>query len=239
MKKIVKRVLIIAGALFALLIGIGLFYYIPMLLMTPAETGKIQNADIYTINNAGSNIYFIKTDDGYIMIDAGMNAKKTGDSLKEAGINANEVKWIFLTHSDGDHVAALTLFPNADIYMSKDELPLVNGTMKRSIFGGNKMPSGVNIEKITLLSNGQKLFLNGIKLECISAPGHTTGSMLYLIADRYLFTGDAFKIKNGKVSVHPYTMDANTGKKTIERSREKINSGYIILTAHYGLHSGE
>ena len=28
--------------------------------------------------------------------------------------------------------------------LSKDELPLINGTMRRNIFGGNKMPSGID-----------------------------------------------------------------------------------------------
>jgi glyoxylase-like metal-dependent hydrolase (beta-lactamase superfamily II) len=207
-----------------------------MFLMTPAETGQIPNTNIYTVKNIGSNVYFIKTNDGYIVIDAGLSMTNIENSLKEADIDPNKVKSIFLTHSDGDHTAALPLFPNATIYISKDELSLINGTMKRSFLGGNDMPSGVNIENIILLSNGQELLLDETKIECISAPGHTIGSMLYLVDDLYLFTGDAVKIKNGTINVHPYSMDTNLSKKTIEQLNEKINGCRIILTSHYGLH---
>ena len=238
MKKKVKCVVLSIAAIFLLLIGAGLFYYFPMFLMTPAETGQIPDSNIYTIKDIGSNVYFVTTDNGYIMIDAGMNIKNIENSLREAGINASEVKWIFLTHSDGDHVASLTLFSNANIYMSKDELPLINGTRKRFFLGGNKMPSGVTLENIMLLSTGQELLLNGTKIECILAPGHTIGSMLYLIDDKYLFSGDAFKIKNENMTVHPYSMDANLSKNTIEQAKKIINSNHVILTSHYGLHYG-
>lgn len=233
MKKTVKRILLIASALLILLIGIGLVYYFPMLTMPSVETGQIPDTNVYTVN-AMSAVFLVETTNGYAMIDAGLSPKKLQESLKEIFVDPDDVKWIFLTHSDGDHLAALPLFPNANIYMSEDELPLINGTLKRSILGGNSMPSGVNVDRITSLSNGQELLLNGTKVECISAPGHTYGSMLYLVDDLYLFTGDAFKIKNGNIGIHPYTMDKNLSKKTIEQLRETINGSSIVLTSHYG-----
>jgi glyoxylase-like metal-dependent hydrolase (beta-lactamase superfamily II) len=235
MKKVTKYVLLSVVLFFILIIGAGLFYFFPMILMPPAVTGQIPNTNIFAAKDM-VNVYFIKTDNGYIMIDAGLNVKNIENSLNEYSINVNDIKWIFLTHSDGDHTAALALFPNANIYMSIDELQLLNGTMKRNIFGGNKMPSGVNIENIILLSDGQELSLYGINIKCILAPGHTIGSMVYLIDGKYLFTGDAFKIENGNINVHPYSMNANQSKRTIEQLRETINNSQIVLTSHYGLH---
>jgi len=182
-------------------------------------------------------VFLIKTDNGYIMIDAGMNMKNVENSLMEANINTNDVKWIFLTHSDGDHVAALPLFPNAKIYMSNEEISLINGTAKRSFLGGNSLPGDINIDRIMTLSNGQELLLGGTRVKCILAQGHTIGSMLYLVDDRYLFTGDAFKLKNGNITVHPYTMDKNLSKKTIEQFKEIINSDKVVVTSHYGVYN--
>jgi len=236
MKKTIKKVLIIAAVIFVLLLTAGLIYYFPMFLMNPAETGHIAGINIYSVKDIGSNIYLLNTNNGYIMIDAGISLKKIEDSLIEAGINTNEVKWIFITHSDGDHLAALPLFPNANIYMSKDELPFLNGTMKRSFLGGNSMPSGISVDRIIPVSDRQKFQFNGTGIECILAQGHTNGSMLFLADDKYLFTGDAFKIKNGNMSVHPYSMDSDLGKKTMEQLKQIINSSHIILTSHYGLH---
>ena len=238
MKKAIKRTLLIVAGLFILFFGVGLIYYSPMFLMTTAETGAFSNTSIYIIkDNIGVNVYLIKTDNGYIMIDAGLNVKNIDNSLNEANINSNDIKWIFLTHSDGDHIAALTLFPNAEIYMSKDEFKLIDGTMKRNFLGGNNIPSSVNINNIMQLSNRQILLINGIKIECILAPGHTIGSMLFLIDDKYLFTGDTIKIKNGNMSIHPYSMDKNLAKATIDQIREIIGDDYIIFTSHYGIHN--
>jgi len=235
MKKIVKRTLLIIGIIFILLAGILFFSNLPVLLMNPVETGQIPNTDIFAAKDTIVTVYFIKTNGGYILFDAGVNPIKLEEAIKEIGIDANEVKFIFLTHSDGDHVAALPLFVNASIYMSEDELPLINGTVKRNAFGGNIMPSGIDIDKITLLQNHQKLSFNETTIECIKTPGHTIGSMSYLVDGKYLITGDAVKIKNGNMSIHPFTMDAKLAKETIEQLKEIIKSGLIVLPSHYGI----
>ena len=234
MKKSIKRALLIITVIVVLFIGTGLYYYIPMLTMASVKAGKIQNTNV-TVVNAMSAVYFIKTESGYIMIDAGLSAKSLAQSMKEASINPGEVKWIFLTHSDGDHVGGLTLFPYAEIHISEDEFPLLNGEKKRSVFGGNKMPSGIDINNFILLHGGQELLLDGIKINCIKAPGHTPGSMVFLADGKYLFTGDVLKIKDGAESVHPYSMDKALSKKTIQQLKEIINGSSIIFTSHYGV----
>ena len=235
MKKTVKRALLVFAGIFILAIGIVVVTFLPMMSMNPAETGKIPNTNIYGIRNKMNAVYFIKTDAGYIMIDAGSDSKKIEASIKESGIDFGVVKWILLTHSDYDHVDSLALFPNAAIYMNEDELPMVNGTVKRNILGKNKMPAGIDINTIILLKDGQELSFGGTNIKCIKAPGHTPGSMVYLMDGKYLFTGDAFKLKNGKLDVHPFTMDAKLAKKTIEQLKTAIDSAAIVFTAHYGI----
>jgi glyoxylase-like metal-dependent hydrolase (beta-lactamase superfamily II) len=235
MKKIIRRVLLVVGVIVILFVGIGLYYYYPMLAMPRVEAGQIPDTNVY-IANAMSAVYLIKTDDGYVMIDAGLTSEALQKSLEEAMIDPNDIKWIFLTHSDGDHVTGLTLFPNAEIYMSEDEVPLINGTVKRSVFGGNTMPFGVDIDKIMLLADGQELSFNGVSIECIKAPGHTIGSMVYLVDGTYLFTGDVFKVKDGNKSVHPYSMDTELSKKTIEQLQSNIDDSSLVLTSHYGVY---
>jgi len=236
MKKVIKRALLIVAAIFILLTGVGLYYYIPMFLMRPAEAGQINNTNISVVEDFGNSLFLIKAENGYILIDAGLDIKKIEKFFIKANINLNDVKWIFITHSDGDHVSALPLFPDANIYMSKDEMPLINGTAKRTIFGGNTMPRGINIEKIIPLSDGQEVNINGTRVRCIASPGHTPGSMSYLVDGKYLFTGDAFKVKNGKISMHPYTMDVKLAKKTIELFRGIIDYSQLVITSHYGIH---
>jgi glyoxylase-like metal-dependent hydrolase (beta-lactamase superfamily II) len=231
-KKIIKKTALIIVASFILLTGINCF---PMLTMKPAKTGQIEDTNIYAVKNGISTVYFIKTGSGYIMIDAGSNLKKLESSLKEVNIGIDDVKWILLTHSDNDHVAGLTLFPNAEIYMSEDEFPMINGAIKRSfLFGKNTMPERIDIDSITLLTDYEELSFGETEIKCIKAPGHTNGSMLYLADGKYLFTGDAFRINNGNIKVHPFTMDTKLAKLTIEQLYETIHMSSIILTSHYG-----
>ena len=204
-----------------------------ILTIRPTKTGQILDTDIFAIKNSHVSVYFFRTDNGYIMIDAGINAKKLEKSLQEIAINANDVKLIFLTHSDRDHVNGLTLFQNATIYMSEDELPLANGTINRNRRRTNAMPEGIDINDIILLSNGQIITFGETTIEPIKAPGHTPGSMLYLINERYLFTGDAFRINKNKIMVGAFTMDKEVAGKTVEQLNDRINNSSIVLPSHY------
>jgi len=233
-KKIIKWVLLAIAAVFVLVMAIGFSYCIPFLFMNPTETGQIPDANIFAVKNQLGAVYFIKTNNGYIMVDAASNPAKFESSLKEAGINVSDVNWIFLTHSDFDHVAGLPMFPNAEVFMNEDEMVLLNGTVKRNLFGGNKMPAGFDIRKINLIPDGQVLSCNGTSVKCIKAPGHTNGSMLYLIDGRYLFTGDALKVRNGKIGVQAYSMDPKLARKTIEQLKGTIDSAAVVFTSHYG-----
>ena len=234
MKKVKKLILLVTIPIFSFALVIGLYFLIPHLTVTPVESGQVLNSSIYTIKNGLSNVFFIKIDNDYIMFDAGSDANKLAASMAEVGIKLENVKWIFITHSDYDHVAGLSLFPNAKIYMGADELPLINGTKKRFIvFKDNSLSSGVKKEKITFLHT-EELLIGEILVESIIAPGHTIGSMVYLVNGKYLITGDAFRVSNGNIENHPFPMDRRQSKKTIEQLKDIINRSSIILTSHYG-----
>ena len=218
-------------------IGIGLYFLIPHLTVVPVEGGQITNTNIHVIKNGLSNVFLLKVETDYIMFDTGSDANKLKTSLEDANINVLDIKWIFISHSDSDHVAGLNIFPNAEIFMSADELPLINGSQKRfGIFKNNKLPSGINIDNINLLQN-QTLLFSDIKIECIKTPGHTIGSMVYLVNDQYVFTGDAFRVKNGNILVHPFPMDRKLSINSIKQLKEIINSSSIIATSHYGYYN--
>ena len=203
--------------------------------MNPTETGQILNTDIFAVRDGFVTVYFIKTDNGYIMFDAGKNIQNFKASLEKTDINSDDIKWIFLTHSHYDHVSGLPLFPNAKIYMGKDELPLFDKKIKRDISKKGSMPHGIHIDKIIPLSNDQEVSFNQTKVRCLAAPGHTIGSMVFLINGQYLITGDAFFIKDGNIDVHLASKDRKLAKKTIEQLKETINNSSIVLTAHFGI----
>ena len=238
-KENVKRLLLTITAVVVVVLGVVLINTYPLFAMSPTETGQISGTNIYAVKNQMGAVYFVKTNNGYIMIDSGSKPGKFQSSLEKAGIDVHEVKWVFLTHSDYDHVAGLTMFPNAEIFMNEDELPLINGSVKRSPSGGNKMPAGFDINKIKLLRDSQEILCSGTSVTCIKAPGHTPGSMAYMVDGHYLFTGDAFLVKKGKIDIHPFTMDKEQAKLTIGQLTGIFPSASIVFTSHYGYFKGQ
>ena len=234
MKKVLKRILIIIIVAILLVAAVILVSIFPMFSMTPAATGEIPGTNIFAVNNSLNALYFIDTDEGYIVVDAGSDTKAVAQTLTETGIAPSDVKYVLLTHSDYDHVASLPLFGNAQIYMCEDEMQVLDGTTKRNFYSSNSLPDDILLGNITLLEDGQDLELGGHSVECIKVPGHTTGSMAYLLDGQYLFTGDALKVADGEMDIHPFTMDKETAKNSIDRINEIKNESELMLTAHYG-----
>lgn len=231
-----SRRAIISAIVVVVLIGgiVGFLNYLPIMQMTPALTGIMGNTHITVIKNNSNDVFFIDTDDGCIMIDAGSDADAVVKSMYRLSLTPDEIKYIFLTHTDYDHVAALSKMTDAQIFMSEKEKSMLDGTVKRNAFKKNSLPKEVDVDKIRLLKNNEKINLNSHTVECLDASGHTIGSMIYLVDDQYLFTGDAFKVSGNRISIHPYTMDKKTAEKTISRLDSVFSRSEVVFTAHYG-----
>lgn len=191
---------------------------------TPFQTG-ILNKDISIIRDDFVNVYFLKNDKGYIMIDAGTNAARVGKELKKIGVNPASVVAILLTHTHSDHVAAIKLFPNAALYMSDKEEKNIKGPLSRIFFN----------YKYNLLKDGEVRNIGGWNVKTIITPGHTDGSACYFVDDKYLFTGDSLSLVNGQVS----TFNDFFNKSTAEQRKSllkisSLDSMKLLLTAHYG-----
>ncbi len=239
MKK--KKVLIISGIIVIVLAAavILLINVMPMLLMKPAETGYIGETGILAVKNARNNIFFIETSDGYIMVDAGSDADAVRESVQEFDIGIPDVRHILLTHSDYDHVAALSLFPEAVIYMSEDELQMVNGQTKRNLTGGNSFPEGTDYNSAILLTDGQELNLGGNTVKCVKTPGHTEGSVSFVLNGEYLFTGDSFRVSGNTAKIHPFSMDRNKSEGSIKILGETAEGTKYTFTGHYGYYESD
>jgi glyoxylase-like metal-dependent hydrolase (beta-lactamase superfamily II) len=138
---------------------------------------------------------------------------------------------VFLTHTDGDHVGALSLFDKAKLYMSKEEEQMINGTKSKLLWFGNLLPRTDYI----LLDDREVVQVGNLKFEAILVPGHTSGMTAYLVNDKYLFTGDIASLKNGKIAPIPAFFDTDTelAVKSHEIIRH-IPTAEYIFTAHWG-----
>lgn len=173
---------------------------------------------IYNIGNRIVNNYIIETTEGYVVIDTGYaeNYALFLKKLQKLNIDKKEIRYIFITHAHDDHVGFLNELKND----TKATLVMHRESPERLLAGHNKFVGGCSgllakifVESMRLagkgkhefpvvkidetdkviLWNGQNQFFKqqGIGLEIISLPGHTSDSIGLLTDNGLLFCGDA------------------------------------------------
>jgi glyoxylase-like metal-dependent hydrolase (beta-lactamase superfamily II) len=223
---------------FVILLLIGLFTFIIYFQLTlhfDEEVSQRLTEDVIVINDIVVSMYLIKYDSGYIAIDTGYFDCFIKRGLEYNNISTDDIKYVLLTHSDADHVNNVHLFNKAKIYFPLNEKKMLDNKKQRFAFL-SFYTNKIEMEKFTFTEDHDELILGNKKVQCISLPGHTEGSMGYFIDNKYLFTGDAFRLKNGKISL-PFRKYFVTDQEAMLKSIDKVSkldSVKYIFTAHSG-----
>ncbi|MBQ6504052.1 MAG: MBL fold metallo-hydrolase [Flexilinea sp.] len=210
----------------------------------PLNTGRIDE-HVACIREWIANIFFYTKNGTTIMIDAGYNYDRLKEKMGWLDIDPASIKHILITHQDTDHVGALEvdserLFRDAAIYLSEIENRYLTGEVRRKVmFGLYKLPLVKTDNPKVLLKDGQALDIDGIRIEAILVPGHTWGHMVYLIDDRYLFTGDTiwFGADGGYSFINALAEDNDLAKRSLAELEGKLRSRGLtpmIITGHTG-----
>jgi glyoxylase-like metal-dependent hydrolase (beta-lactamase superfamily II) len=196
-----------------------------------------------------ASIYLIDLGNGKVaMIDAGLDAqgKALLAALAARNLSSDDVVAIFLTHSHSDHIASIGLFPKAVVYISKQEVPVIEG---REPFGNpishligkyNATPFKVGHP----LEDGEKVTLGDTTITSYFIPGHTSGSTGYLVHGS-LFLGDSINFRAGGKVGGPwwiFSKDMPQAKQSLRLLADKLVQEKAdvrtILSAHTGGISG-
>ena len=210
----------------------------------PTNTGWIDD-HVASVREWVANIFFYRKGDATIMIDAGYNYDRLAEKMSWLGIDPAEIKDVFITHQDTDHVGAVEAdspgtFRNAILYIGEIENKYLTGeTPRRVIYRMYKLPHVSIPNKKVLLKDGQVLNIHGIKIECFLVPGHTWGHMVYLIDDKYLFTGDTiwFGADGGYSFISALAENNKLAVKSLAEFKSKLKARGIkpiFLTGHTG-----
>jgi len=212
---------------------------------------------IYSIQTGFTNSYLIKAKNGYLLIDTSYYKEYDNftDSLKNLGLNLNDINYILLTHHHDDHSGfAARLLENTDAHLlvHKDSVVfLEQGTYSleerplnfcvRFIIGAYGMfheftypPVPVrDVDYIVAGDDSDLLKQIGIDGEIIHTPGHTNDSITVVLKDGKAFAGDAAMDLLNICMCEHRPIYINDEKKTFESwEKMKEHDARIIYPAH-------
>ena len=180
-----------------------------------------------------TNCYILYTNDlkYSAVVDPGEYSFDLISSLKNIGIES--LTYILLTHGHFDHIdgtAELKENFGGSIVISKtDEAAFSDSTLSLSgEFGSfSKYPEKADIT----VSDGDELQFGEHIIRVISTPGHTSGSVCYLISD-IIFTGDTlFKSSCGRTDFK--TGDLDEMLSSLQKL-VSLEGDYTVYPGHMG-----
>ncbi len=194
---------------------------------------------VYAIPLGYVNAFAFATEAGLCLVDSGLKGheKKLLKAVAGMGRSASDVSDILITHHHADHVGALAAMKRetgGSVYIHPIDAPIVAGDQPRppasksSILGltlgplvsrlpMNHPPAATGDHEV---SDGDELAL-GAGVTVIHTPGHTLGSVSYLLNDHggVLFAGDAAGHMFGRLG-KPFAMfteDMAQAKESIRK----------------------
>lgn len=153
------------------------------------------------LSDFGVNSYIITAEnmDG-VLIDAPYGGEYIVKQVREKNIN---LKKILLTHGHCDHIASAAYIAHetgAEIYIhsaDRDKLKSSKGNLTEYF----SLPPVDTVEKAVTVGDGDVITLDELEFEVLSTPGHTSGSVCYILGDN-MFCGDTlFKRSMGRTDM--------------------------------------
>jgi glyoxylase-like metal-dependent hydrolase (beta-lactamase superfamily II) len=161
-----------------------------------------------------SAAYVVETSEGLVLVDSGLDddAGRLKSQMAELGLDWKDVRAILLTHAHGDHCGGaqhLRASTGAKVYAGQGDAPVLRAGGPREAFFStffmpdhSPHPTTVDVE----LKGGESIAIGSVRFRALAMPGHTPGSICYLMERdnlRALFAGDVIMMLLG--DEHPHS----------------------------------
>ncbi len=173
------------------------------------------------------NCYLVSTEKAALVVDPGFYSQKVEEFLKE---NSHKERMILLTHAHFDHIGGAEQLRNktgVNIAIGEKENAFLSDPSVNlsGLFSVSLKPFSADV----LLKDEEILNIGDLKIKVIHTPGHTLGSVSYLIDD-VLFSGDTlFNSSIGRTDFP--TGDFAILSQSIKKLYE-LNSDITVLSGH-------
>lgn len=207
------------------------------------DGAALPRADLTGADLAGDKLrlpvraFLVRGAEGCLLIDTGAgdawhdSLGRLGEAMVEAGVGANEVTAVALTHTHVDHLSGLVdrdgglAFPNATrVFVAVEELMAFRAEPRMIPVLPRLMP----------LEQGDGP-LRGVS--AINAPGHSPGHMAFLVEGRLLIWGDlvhhaAVQFARPEIT---WSLDEDRSRARATRRalmEQAVEAGWLVAGAH-------
>jgi glyoxylase-like metal-dependent hydrolase (beta-lactamase superfamily II) len=209
--------------------------------------------------NIGFMIWLIKGDNGKnILVDAGFlkdiqdakefdvtNYIRPDSALLKLGLKAEDITDIVLSHPHWDHIDGLGLFPNAQVWMQKEDFNyFVGAAWQKGGFNGGfnkrdiRMLIDLNLAgKLTLVDGDNKEIIPGIKV--YTGSRHTFNSEYVVVQtgiNKVLLASDNvwiyYNLEHMRPAADGGTFDTTAYKKSMVRMKTLVTNTKFIIPGH-------
>ncbi|MBR1826988.1 MAG: MBL fold metallo-hydrolase [Clostridia bacterium] len=169
-----------------------------------------------------------ETGNGFL-VDPAVYEPQVEEVMKEIGIK--NLQYILLTHGHFDHILGVNEFkknhPEAKVVIHKEDEAFLTDTKL-----SHSMMHGLTQEPITadvLVEDGDVLAFDDNEFKVVHTPGHTRGSVVYLLDD-LMFSGDTlFQLSCGRTDF-PESDPAAMGPSL--QKLAALDGNYHVLPGH-------
>ena len=188
-------------------------------------------------SGSSGNCYYLWTEKGGIMIDAGIGIRTIKKTFREYGLAFEKIHAIFVTHEHADHVKAVGILSN-EIHCPVYATQTVHDGMMRNYC----MPIKVKEENCRFIEKNKPVFFDDFSIICFSVPHDSADNVGYLIetqGKKFCLITDAgcvtAEMKNYVSQADFLVIEANYDRQMLEmgsypsylKERISSNSGHM------------
>ena len=175
-----------------------------------------------------TNSYIISNDyKECIIVDPGLSYRNAYEQI----IAKYKPKAILITHGHVDHIDGISFFKDLPVYISSMDEKMMYDSTNSFYLMINKITPFKNGElNVINVSDGDIISLIGFSFRVISTPGHTKGSLCYLM-DNNLFCGDTlFHLSSGRCDFP--TGNSKEMNDSLKKLKVMISDDTMIYPGH-------
>src|SRR3954466_11768658 len=220
-----------------------------------AVNGLVAGADPARKLDCAMMVWLVRGNKKNILVDAGFYREqffkqwkvagfvKPSDAVARAGVKPEDITDVIITHMHWDHADGMDLFPNARIWIQKDELEYYAGSgwQSRRTHGGlhpdDVLAAGnLNLAgKLTLVNGDAQEILPGIT--CYTGGKHTYASQFIGVntaAGTVVLASDNMYLYENLEKPLPIaqTLDADSNLRAQDRMKQLVSNPKLIIPGH-------